>query len=90
MEEREHDVSTVSLEETVRIPLGQWPDSLLVTVAGLRKEILAVELLPKVISYGGTSLPQETGIDQYCLRGSRAIFCFGRGRTAKKKGIGLA
>ncbi|CAM9439131.1 unnamed protein product, partial [Hapterophycus canaliculatus] len=50
VEERERDVSSVSLEETVRIPLGQWPDSLVLTAAGLRKDVLAVELLPKVLA----------------------------------------
>lgn len=40
---RESDVSVTSLEETVRIPLEKWPDSLVVTAAGLRKEALAVD-----------------------------------------------
>lgn len=50
--ESESDVSATSLEETVRIPLEQWPDSLLVTVAGIRKEALAVDLLAKVRHLG--------------------------------------
>lgn len=44
----ESDVSSTTLEETVRVPLEQWPDSLLVTVTGVRKEALAVDLLGKV------------------------------------------
>eukprot|EP00903_Cladosiphon_okamuranus_P022389 g20592.t1 len=44
---RESDVSSTTLEETVRIPLEQWPDSLLLTATGVRKEALAVDLLAK-------------------------------------------
>ncbi|CAM9230130.1 unnamed protein product [Scytosiphon promiscuus] len=45
---KEDDVTAVSLEETVRIPLGKWPDSLVVTAAGLRKDVVAVERLSKI------------------------------------------
>lgn len=50
--ESESDVSATSLEETVRIPLERWPDSLLLTAEGIRKEALAVELLAKVRQLG--------------------------------------
>lgn len=55
VEQRQRDVSAVSLEETVRIPLGQWPDSIVVTASGLRKDILANELLSKVKPQDGQS-----------------------------------
>lgn len=48
----ESDVSATSLEETARIPLGRWPDSLLLTAAGIRKEALAADLLAKVGGLG--------------------------------------
>lgn len=48
MSKSEADVSSTSLEQTVRIPLERWPDSLLLTATGIRKESLAVDLLAKV------------------------------------------
>lgn len=46
--ERDADVSALALEETVRLPVEQWPHSLVVTVTGLRKDVLAAELLETV------------------------------------------
>lgn len=46
--ERELDVSATSLEETVRVPPDDWPDSLLLTVAGIECDKLAADLLDKV------------------------------------------
>ncbi|CAM9469615.1 unnamed protein product [Ectocarpus fasciculatus] len=48
-EERESDVTAASLEDTVRIPLDQWPDLLSVTAAGLRTDALAPDALDKVL-----------------------------------------
>lgn len=42
------DVSTMSLEETVRTSVEQWPDSLVVTAVGLKSDTLSVESLAKV------------------------------------------
>lgn len=47
--EREDDLTAVLLQDTVRIPREQWPDSLVVALAGLRAEHLASsEFLAKV------------------------------------------
>lgn len=40
---RESDVSATPLKETVRIPPEEWPDSLIVTAAGLQRGVLAIE-----------------------------------------------
>lgn len=49
----ESDVSCTRLDETVRIPLENWPETLVVTAKGLRKEVLAAELLDKVCMGNG-------------------------------------
>ena len=46
--EREMDVSATSLEQTVRVPLEDWPHSLLVTVTGIDSGKLAADVLDKV------------------------------------------
>ncbi|CAM9119874.1 unnamed protein product [Ectocarpus sp. 6 AP-2014] len=46
-EERESEVSATSFEDTVRIPPEHWPDSLVVTAAGLKTDALAPDALDK-------------------------------------------
>ena len=57
----ESDVSSTTLEETVRIPLEQWPDSLLLTATGVRNEALAVDLLSKVSHLFFSYVSESTG-----------------------------
>lgn len=45
---KEWDVSNSRLDETVRIPVDKWPETIVLTAKGLRKEILHTELLDKV------------------------------------------
>lgn len=42
------DVSATSLEQTVRVPLEDWPHSLLVTVTGIESGKLAADVLDEV------------------------------------------
>ena len=55
----DYDVSSTRLEETVRIPPERWPDMLVVTAKGLRKEALAAELLDKVWPYARPDCPSD-------------------------------
>lgn len=61
--EREEDVSGLKLEDTVCIPWERWPDSLVLTVVGIRPDaISSTDVLSKVGDNPSSLHPPDHGV----------------------------